>query len=521
MMDAKTAADACAPPAERRAKQLDLKALAEQLQVLRAEGKTIIQCHGVFDLLHIGHIRHLEQAKRGGDVLVVTVTPDRFVNKGPHRPVFPEQLRTEALAALDCVDYVAVNHWPTAVEAIRLLQPHVYVKGPDYRDAKQDLTGGITLEEAAVQAVGGRLVITDDVAFSASHLINRYLPVFPQEVSDFLAAFASRYSAGEVIRHLEAARSLKVLVVGEAIIDDYHYCEQMGKSAKEPVLVARHLSSERFAGGSVAIARHLANFCHEVGLLTCLGQDNPCEAMIREALSPNVEPMFLYKAGSPTIVKRRFVESYLSQKLFELYEINETVDPDQHRALCERLEAIVPRYDLVIAADYGHGLLTAEAVEILCRRGRFLAVNTQANAGNRGMHTISKYPRADYVSLARHELVLEERNRQLTLQGMMLNVAQKLSCPRVLITCGKDGSVAYHREEGFVHVPAFATRVVDRMGAGDAVLALTSLCVAVQAPMDVVAFVGNVVGAEAVATVGHRTSTERVALFKHIESLLK
>ena len=96
--------------------------LAEILREIRS-GKKLVLCHGVFDLLHIGHIRYFEQAKKYGDILIVTVTPDRFVNKGPERPAFPENLRAEAIAALDVVDYVAINEWPTAVETIHILKP--------------------------------------------------------------------------------------------------------------------------------------------------------------------------------------------------------------------------------------------------------------------------------------------------------------------------------------------------------------------------------------------------------------
>src|SRR5919108_1240176 len=106
-----------------------LKDLANTLETLRGSGKKIVHCHGVFDLLHIGHIKHLESARKLGEVLIVTVTPDRFVNKGPHRPAFPERLRAEALASLACVDFVAINEWPTAVETIQCLRPHYYVKG--------------------------------------------------------------------------------------------------------------------------------------------------------------------------------------------------------------------------------------------------------------------------------------------------------------------------------------------------------------------------------------------------------
>src|SRR5947209_9047303 len=129
--------------------------LAATLAGLRTHGKKIVHCHGVFDLLHIGHIKHLEAARKLGDALVVTMTPDRFVNKGPHRPAFPERLRAEALASLTCVDFVAINEWPTAVETIERLRPDFYVKGRVRESGKRDHTDAIDREANAVKAPAG------------------------------------------------------------------------------------------------------------------------------------------------------------------------------------------------------------------------------------------------------------------------------------------------------------------------------------------------------------------------------
>jgi len=509
-------------PSQSKIQQIE--ELASSLSALRAKnnGQKIVHCHGVFDLLHIGHIRHFEQAKKAGDVLVVTVTPDRHVNKGPHRPAFTDELRAEAIAALDCVDYVAINKWPTAVETIKLLKPHFYAKGSDYKDSGADVTGKILDEEAAVKSVGGEVLYTDDITFSSSSLINQHMPVLPKEVTEYLSSFSKRYSTGDVIRYIRDAQRLKTLVVGEAIIDEYQYCEQIGKSAKDPVLAVRYLSTETFAGGALAVANQVANFCDNVGLLTLLGQESSREEFIRQNLNSKVEPLFLYNPGAPTIVKRRFVESYLFQKLFEVYEMNdEALEPEQNRALCAKLDDILPSYDVVIVVDYGHGMLTKEAIDILCRKARFLAVCTQANAGNKGLNTISRYPRADYVCLAEHEIQLEERTSRGNLSDMVLSVSRKLECGKVLITSGKEGNLGYSEEEGFSHAPAFIGHVLDRTGAGDAVLSVTSLCVAQQTPMEVVSFIGNVVGAEAVGIVANQHSVEPVPLFKHMESLLK
>lgn len=500
----------------------DINELAKILVSLRANNKKTVLCHGVFDLLHIGHIRHFEQAKRLGDTLVVTVTPDKYVNKGPHRPAFSEDLRAEAIAALDCVDYVAINKWPTAVETIKLLKPDIYAKGTDYKDAEKDYTGKIIDEEVAIKSVGGEIAFTDDITFSSSSLINRYLPVFPKEVSEYLAGFSERHSSDEVLQYLENARSLKVLVVGEAIIDEYQYCESIGKSAKEPVIATRYLSTEKFAGGILAVSNHVASFCDNVGLLTFLGTEDTQEDFVRQNVKSNVEKMFLYKENSPTIVKRRFVESYLLARLFEVYVINdEELSKTESQALCTKLHDILPQYDIVIVVDYGHGMLSRNTIDVLCSQARFLAVNAQTNAGNMGFNTISKYPRADYVCTTEPEIRLDARSQQADLKDMILNVSQKLECGQIVVTRGKYGCLAYNKDEGFFEVPAFAYQVVDRVGAGDAFLSVTSLCVAQKAPMEIVGFIGNVVGAEAVAIIGNRTPIERVSLLKHIESLLK
>ncbi len=505
-----------------RNKIRNIEELAAVVASLHAEKKHIVHCHGVFDLLHIGHIRHFEQAKKLGDILVVTITPDRYVNKGPHRPAFTEDLRAEAIAALDCVDYVAINKWPVAVETIQLLRPDFYVKGSEYKEAEKDYTGGITLEEAAVKSVGGQIAFTDEVVFSSSSLINQHLPVFSKEARDYLAHFSGRYSTDNILRYLENIQSLKVLVVGETIVDEYQYCEAIGKSSKEPVLAVKYLSTEKFAGGILAVANHVANFCDHIDLITFLGMENSQEKFISENLNSNIEKTFLYRKNSPTIVKRRFVDSYFFTKFLEVYEMNDAMwDKADNEMLCAALNEQLPRYDVVIVVDFGHGMLSREAIDILCHKTRFLAVNTQTNAENRGYHTISKYPHADYICITENEIRLEARDRRGNLQEMILDVSQKLTCRQVVGTRGSHGCLCYDKDEGFFEVPAFAGQVVDRIGAGDAFFSLTALCVLQKVPMEVIGFIGNVVGAQAVATVGHRKPVERVPLFKHIESLLK
>lgn len=506
-----------------KTKIVELEDLVEIVQEAKSAGEKVVHCHGVFDLLHIGHIRHFLNARKLGDILIITVTPDKYVNKGPGRPAFAEDLRMETLASLDMVDYVAKNRWPMAVETIKLIKPDYYVKGVEYKDAGKDITGGIKLEEEAIESVGGKLTFTDDIVFSSSSLINKHALVFPREVSDYLSGLSARHQAGEILEYLRNAQSLKVLVVGEAIVDEYQYCTAIGKSSKEPTLAVKELYTEKFAGGILAIANHVAGFCDHVGLLTFLGETNTQEEFITKKLNPKIESMFLYRKDSPTIVKKRLIEHYFFTKMLEVYSINDSeLDEADNKVLCSKLEEILSRYDLVIVADFGHGMMSPEAVEIVASKAQFLAVNAQANAGNMGFNVISKYPRADYIAMADKELRLESRTHHGDFREMIKDVSEKLSCDRVVVTRGTNGSLCYSRDEGFFDIPALAHRsVVDRVGAGDAFLSVSSLCAVQKAPMEVIGFVGNVVGAWAVGTICNECPADRTTIFRQIETLLK
>ena len=314
------------PPLEGKIKSVD--DLAVDLDALRAQGKRVVQCHGVFDLLHPGHIRHFEAARAEGDVLVVTVTPDRFVNKGPGRPVFNQRLRAESIAALQSVDYVAIDEWPTAVEAIRRLKPAVYVKGSDYADAGDDLTGKIVDERQAVEEHGGRIHFTAEITFSSSGLLNVHFDVYPEEAQSFLREFRQRHSADEVIGLLRDLKGLRVLVIGDAIIDEYHYVQSLGKSPKELLVTTRYLREEQFAGGILACANHVAGFCDRVDLVTCLGTRDSREEFIRSHLKGNVSPTFFYRDDTGTVIKRRYVEQAFLSKMFEVSFLDDTDLPE-------------------------------------------------------------------------------------------------------------------------------------------------------------------------------------------------
>jgi rfaE bifunctional protein kinase chain/domain/rfaE bifunctional protein nucleotidyltransferase chain/domain len=487
----------------------DLKTLAADL---KSKGKKVVLCHGVFDLLHIGHIKHFQEAKAFGDMLIVTITPDEYVNKGPNRPAFTTALRLEALAALEAVDFVSANKWPIAVETIKIIQPDIYCKGPDYKDHKDDVTGKIDDEEQAVESVGGKICYTEDITFSSSSLLNKFGDVYSETQKSFIESrFISSHYDG-IKAKIDELQNLKVLVVGETIIDQYVFCEALGKSGKEPVLVLRDLGMEQYAGGAAVIARHLSDFCGTISLLSMLGEKKGHEDYVLDSLPGNIEPYFIYKENSPTITKKRYVDYISNSKSLGVYSLNDSqMNGENLNQLHAYLDDLIPKHDLVIISDYGHGFISRETAKRISKQSVFTSLNAQINAANIGYHTMNNYKNIDCAIINEAELRHELRDRESAVETLMKKLSKSLHIKNMIVTQGSGGATLYSAEDEIYHYcPAFAVKVVDKIGSGDAMLALLSCSIKNGFDPDLSLFVGSLAAAQSVETIGNSTPVKTI-----------
>lgn len=489
---------------------------------LKKKGKKVVQCHGVFDIVHLGHVRHFNMAKKEGDVLVVSITRDKYVKRGPGRPIFNEQLRAESLASLEVTDFVSIVDAPTATEFIKRVKPDVYVKGIEYKAKEKDVTGKIYEEDDAVKSVGGRLAFTDDITFSSSSIINNYLDVYPPRTVKYLKAIGKRYTVNSITNSLESLKKMKVLVIGDAIIDEYHYCSPMGKSSKSEIVVNKYDSKEIFAGGALATANNVASICGDVDLYTVLGADNSFKEFIKKHLSSNVNPHFFYRREAETTVKRRFVSVGSNRKLFEVcYMKDDNIPKQEETEIINHLKKIINQYDLVVVSDFGHGFLTKRIINTICSKGKYVAINVQTNSANTGFNLVTKYPRADCVCIDEMELRFAAHDKFGDVRALSKRIYNQMDCQHIIATRGSCGSICYSKESGYHETPAFSDNVVDAIGAGDAFFAFVAPCYAAGMPQDLISFIGNAVGSLAVQIVCNREPVSLVDLTKFITRLLK
>lgn len=491
---------------------------------LKKEGKKIALCHGVFDLVHPGHIIHLEQAKEMADVLVVSITAARYVRKGPGRPYFDDEMRMKVLSALECVDYVMLSEGYTVDDIVENVEPDLYVKGQEYQKAGDDITGKITEERELVEKHGGRLGFTSGQVFSSTKLINTAMSGLSDEVRRYMEDFRAKYDMKEIKGYADKIEKLRVLVVGDVIIDKYTYCSVQGVMSKDMGYSARLFNSEEYLGGSVAITRHLATFTDDVTLMSIIGNEEGIRLRLFDELADNVQLKLTYSTIFPTIIKHRYLsrnekrEEY--KKIFAVNNIPENTryEEEAYTVFKEKLREKIADYDVVFLCDFGHGLIDRETIDIVQKNAKYLVLNCQTNSTNKGFNIITKYTRADVFSLDQQELKLAYPEYSMDEHASLQKLSEHLS-GNGWLTRGAKG--AYEIYNGIIgECPAFTLSVKDTVGAGDAFFAVAGIFTAAGAPVEVGTFMGNIGGALGANIVGNKDAIEKVNVLKYASTLM-
>jgi cytidyltransferase-like protein len=425
--------------------------------------------------LHYGHIKHLEEAKKRGDRLIVSVTSDRFVNKGPGRPYFTQDRRSEMLRALTIVDEVFISDERTALGAIRRFRPDFFVKGPDYKDFTKDLTGEIVNEKREVEKYGGKLVFTDDETHSSSSIINRFFSSFSEDQKTQIEKIKSIGGMASIESALNEVAKLKVLVVGEPILDIYRFVHPEGISSKSPTVSCRFEYEEVYQGGSWAIQSHLRDFCGTVGLTH----------------NGKIAKKIRYIAGT--------------QRVFEVTEIDDSY---------KEWQPYRGDHDVIVAADFGHGMFNGDELE---KSNSFVGLNVQTNSSNFGFNVFHKHKRFDYLCLDTREARLATHDRYSDPITIAKKIKEEINKP-FGFTVGANG--AYLMDKDTHYSPAFSDVIIDATGAGDAYFAITTVLLASNCHRDIIPFLGNVFAGLKTKIIGNKASVSKSSLLKACKGIL-
>ncbi len=486
--------------------------LVRYREELRDQGRRLVQCHGCFDVVHPGHIRYLKFARSLGDVLLVSVSGDDAVGKGFDRPYIPEDLRMENLAALEFVDLVTLADESWGGPILEAVQPDVYVKGREY-EAVDDPR--FAREKALVESWGGEVVFgSGDVVFSSTEIIERRggtMAVGDEQVR----AYCRRHGVDLArLRGLsDDVAGLRVLVVGDPILDRYVFCESASVAQETPILSVSAVEEVDYVGGAAAIAAQMAALGAHVTLVTT-SSAHPLfpryEAMLAEQ---GVELRVVDTPERPLFRKIRYVVG--EQKLLKVNEGPPTpVSVQVSDRLRTLLEDELQRHDALVATDFGYGLFGSRLSEALAdiaeRQGRpyFADVSTAGQAN------LLKFARPRLVTPTESELRFALADMESGLVVVAKRYLDRSGADEVVVTLGRRGCITFARpEEGdadqrlrAAYLPALGTITVDSVGAGDLFLSGVVLCTLAGASTPVAAYMGSALATLGVTRMGNLVS---------------
>lgn len=454
----------------------------------------IVMCHGTFDLVHPGHIRHLVYARSKGAKLVVGVTADAHVKKADHRPFVPEDLRALNLAALETVDYVTVDPNPTPIENILTIKPDYFVKGYEYQ--RGGLHPRTAEEKAAVESYGGEVIFTPgDIVYSSSAIIESGPPdIAVEKLMNLLEG--EKRSFDDLKNALKAVQGLKVHVVGDTIVDSLTITSMIGASGKTPTLSVRYEDKRDYVGGAGIVAKHLEAAGADVTFTTVLGEDTLAQFVRDDIARSGIRLNDIVDETRPTINKNAIVAGgYRMLKI-------DTLD---NRGISEQITKRIVRAiketpsDAVVFSDFRHGLFNGESIPVLSAaipEGTFKVADSQVASrwGN-----ILDFAGFDLITPNEKEARFSLGDQDTVIRPLGTRLFEEARCRVLILKLGSRGSMTFRESGGelrtFFGLDSFADHVIDAVGSGDALLAYATL--ALKATGDEV--VASILGAMAAA----------------------
>jgi rfaE bifunctional protein nucleotidyltransferase chain/domain len=499
------------------AKIVSREGLLAAREQARKAGRRLVQCHGCFDIVHPGHIRHLRQARGLGDLLLVSITGDPLIRKGEGRPLIPEELRAENLAALDCVDLVYIDSNPTALELLRAVKPDIYVKGKEYEFNNDPRFG---LERDAVEQAGGRVVFSSgDVVFSSTALIAAL-----EQSADPYHQRLVQLSREETLQGpalysvISAFKGRRVVIVGESILDTYILCDRPEVASESPVMTLRPLEARHYDGGAAIVARHAATLGAKPILVTALPDSPQASALVARLNADGIEVRAL-PVTTPLPEKQRFLVG--AQKMMKLDLVEPLVlDASQHdrlRGMAIDAARDAGGCDAFIVTDFGLGMFTPRSLPLLCRDARpFARVMSGDVSGKRSSLRSLRF--MDLLCPSEQELRDAMRLHGEGLPLVAWRLLEETESTNTLVTLGADGLIAFSRlrdqpaptDDGewkprlhSEHIPALCPIALDPLGCGDSLLTVATLSLASGAGLTGAGFLGACAAAVQVQRLGN------------------
>jgi rfaE bifunctional protein kinase chain/domain len=339
----------------------DIKELKAHIDGTIKKNKKIILCQGHFNVIHIGHLRFLEFAKKQGDVLIVLVQGYDKLEPRVRDKFFDESERARSVASLEFVDLVFIFNTISFKEVIELIRPKVYVRGEEFAKQIDKIKDEIDL----IESYGGKVVFSSGEAhFAQIEFLEKDPYYIKQERLNLLREALKRQdiSIKKIIDYCNSFHGKHILVIGDTIVDQYVACDALGMSSEAPVMVIREIESKEFIGGAAIVSRHIKALGAKCSFITLLGKDTPADSVREELKKEEINAHYIIDEDRPTTYKIRYIVD--TQKLLRVSRLKEHhLNQKMEQEVIHYLNDIGEDIDGIVISDFGYGMITPTLLE--------------------------------------------------------------------------------------------------------------------------------------------------------------
>lgn len=469
---------------------------------------------GIFNVLHPGHIRLFRFAAELGGKITIGLLKR---TTGQHN-ILNDEDRLMALQAISLLDEVVLID--SVCEALWEIKPQIVVKGHEFKNRHN-------VEQEIIANWNGKLLFNsgENQSGSQHYLPNGLKTFFPQYPATY-PQYCKRHdiTPGNLFQFINDARSLKVAVIGDIIVDEYVDCDSVGLSREDPTIVVKPTEKSLFVGGAAIVAMHAKAFGCEVDFHSISGDDSNGK-WVQEKLSEyGVNNHIITDDSRPTTTKRRYrshQKTLLRVNDYRSHSLEQSLAED----FIQEFHKKAGSYDIVIFSDFNYGLLNRDNVEklqgIAKANAIFMAADSQTSS-QRG--DLSKFSDLHLVTPTEIEarLATDIMDNNVGLAEVIEDVAERLRVENVLITLGPDGalilSAGQQQPPQLDSLSALNKNPVDVSGAGDLTLVCTSLMLNTGANLWQASIVAMIASAIHVSKVGN-SPIDLIQLSEFLEQL--
>ena len=478
--------------------------------------------HGVFDAIHIGHLWYFKRAKKLVDKLIVSVTTDKYVNKGPGKPIFDTAKRVELLKSIDVIDEVIISDNKTAIEIIKKIKPDFYIKGSDYKNLASDLSNQIRIEKKAVESIGGKLIFTSSPLFSSSSIINKNFDFLKENAKKFLTLYErNKQQLDKKFKSfIKIKSSKKIILIGDPLLDIIKFVLPSGKSNKNNIIATRFIKEEINLGGTLLVLNFIAQFYKSVEFLF-VGNNQEFN-FLKNKINKNVKIKFIL-SDNKIIRKNRYIDNYNNNKFFQVNE-NEDV------RFSKKIQAQIFNYvkekfnkvDKILFYDFGYNYSYPELGSLLKKFSNKLILNCQTNSYNFGFNLASKYEQSEILGIDENELRLLVQDKDSALEKIIKDNKKLFKKIKTLIvTQGKIGCYILNNNK-ISFIPTMLKPNIDTTGSGDIFLSMFSiLSLSNKFNVDEISIISHVAAGLHANELGNRFNLNKEYISKVLSSVLK